>query len=37
MRVRTLAVVPLAAAALFGTTAAAWPSATADPPRHPPR
>ena len=36
MRVRTLAVVPLAAAALFGTTAAAWPSATADPPQAPP-
>ena len=36
MRLRTLAVVPLAAAALFGTTAAAWPSATADPPQAPP-
>jgi Alpha/beta hydrolase len=36
MRVRTLAVVPLAAAALFGTTAAAWPSNTAAVPQAPP-
>ncbi|HLN69635.1 MAG TPA: alpha/beta hydrolase, partial [Streptosporangiaceae bacterium] len=36
MRLRTLAVVPLAAAALFGTTAAAWPAATAPLPQAPP-
>ena len=36
MRLRSLAVVPLAAAALFGTTAAAWPSGTAAVPQAPP-
>ena len=36
MRLHNLAVVPLVAAALFGTTAAAWPSATADAPQAPP-
>ena len=36
MRLRNLAVAPLVAAALFGTTAAAWPSATADAPQAPP-
>jgi Alpha/beta hydrolase len=36
MRYRTLAAVPLVAAAMFGTTAAAWPSATADMPQAPP-
>ena len=33
MRLRYLAAAPLLAAAMFGTTAAAWPSATADPPQ----
>jgi len=36
MRLRYLAAGPLIAAAMFGTTAAAWPSATADPPQAPP-
>jgi Alpha/beta hydrolase len=36
MRLRYLAAAPLLAAAMFGTTAAAWPSATADPPQAPP-
>jgi hypothetical protein len=36
MRPRYLAAAPLVAAAMFGTTAAAWPSATADPPPAPP-
>jgi hypothetical protein len=36
MRLRSLAVVPLIAAALFGTTAAAWPPATAPLPQAPP-
>ena len=36
MRLRYLAAAPLVAAAMFGTTAAAWPSATADPPPAPP-
>ena len=36
MRVRYLAAAPLLAAAMFGTTAAAWPSATADLPPAPP-
>ena len=36
MRVRSLAVVPLVAAAMLGTTAAAWPSSTAAPPQPPP-
>ena len=36
MRFRTLAAVPLVAAAMFGTTAAAWPSGAADPPQAPP-
>ena len=36
MRFRYLAVVPLAAAALLGTTAAAWPAATAPLPQAPP-
>jgi hypothetical protein len=36
MRLRHLAVVPLAAAAIFGTTAAAWPSSTAAVPQPPP-
>jgi len=36
MRYRYLAAGPLIAAAMFGTTAAAWPSATADPPQAPP-
>jgi hypothetical protein len=36
MRFRTLAAVPLVAAALFGTTAAAWPAATAATPQAPP-
>jgi len=36
MRFRTLAVVPLVAAALLGTTAAAWPPATAPLPQAPP-
>jgi hypothetical protein len=36
MRLRTLAAVPLVAAALFGTTAAAWPAATAATPQAPP-
>jgi hypothetical protein len=36
MRLRYLAAAPLLAAAMFGTTAAAWPSATADPPQPPP-
>jgi hypothetical protein len=35
-RVRYLAAAPLLAVAMFGTTAAAWPSATADPPQAPP-
>ena len=36
MRLRYLAAAPLFAAVMFGTTAAAWPSATADPPQPPP-
>ena len=36
MRLRYLAAGPLVAAAMFGSTAAAWPSATADPPQAPP-
>ncbi len=36
MRLRTLAAVPLVAAAVFGTTAAAWPAATAATPQAPP-
>jgi len=36
MRLRYLSAAPLVAAAMFGTTAAAWPSATADPPQPPP-
>jgi Alpha/beta hydrolase len=36
MRLRYLAAVPLLAAVMFGTTAAAWPSATADSPQPPP-
>jgi len=36
MRLRYLAAAPLLAAAMFGTTAAAWPSATADAPQAPP-
>jgi len=36
MKLRTLAAAPLVAAALFGTTAAAWPSATAATPQAPP-
>jgi Alpha/beta hydrolase len=36
MKLRTLAIVPLTVAALFGTTAAAWPAATADRPQAPP-
>ena len=36
MRIRYLAAGPLLALAMFGTTAAAWPSATADPPQPPP-
>ena len=36
MRLRYLAAGPLIAAAMFGTTAAAWPSATADAPQAPP-
>ncbi len=32
MRLRYLAAAPLLVAAMFGTTAAAWPSATAGPP-----
>ena len=36
MRLRYLAAVPLAAAAMFGTTAAAWPSSTAAVPQAPP-
>ena len=36
MRLRYLAVVPLAAAAIFGTTAAAWPANTAAVPQPPP-
>jgi Alpha/beta hydrolase len=36
MKLRYLAAAPLVAAAMFGTTAAAWPSATADPPPAPP-
>jgi len=36
MRLRTMAAVPLVAAALFGTTAAAWPAATAATPQAPP-
>jgi Alpha/beta hydrolase len=36
MRLRSLAVVPLVTAALFGTTAAAWPPATAPLPEAPP-
>jgi len=37
MRLRSLAAVPLVAAAVFGTTAAVWPSATAAMPQAPPR
>jgi hypothetical protein len=36
MKLRYLAAAPLLAVAMFGTTAAAWPSATADPPQAPP-
>ena len=36
MRLRYLAAAPLLAAVMFGTTAAAWPSATADAPQAPP-
>jgi hypothetical protein len=36
MRLRHLAAAPLLVAAMFGTTAAAWPSAIADPPQAPP-
>jgi hypothetical protein len=36
MRLRSLAVVPLVAAAMLGTTAAAWPSSTAAKPQAPP-
>jgi len=36
MRLRTLAAIPLVAAAVFGTTAAAWPAATAATPQAPP-
>jgi hypothetical protein len=36
MRLRSLAVVPLVMAALFGTSAAAWPTATAPRPQAPP-
>jgi hypothetical protein len=36
MRLRYLAAAPLLAAVMFGTTAAAWPAATADPPQAPP-
>jgi hypothetical protein len=36
MRLRYRAAAPLLAAAMFGTTAAAWPSATANPPPAPP-
>ena len=36
MRIRYLTAGPLLALAMFGTTAAAWPSATADPPQPPP-
>src|SRR5689334_23369022 len=36
MRLRSLAAAPLVAAAMFGTTAAAWPSATAALPQAPP-
>ena len=36
MRLRSLAAAPLVAAAMFGTTAAAWPSATAAMPQAPP-
>jgi hypothetical protein len=36
MRIRYLAAAPMLVAAMFGTTAAAWPSATADPPQAPP-
>ena len=37
MRIRYLAAAPLVAAAMFGTTAAAWPAGTAAVPRHRPR
>ena len=37
MRLRYLAAAPLLVAAMFGTTAAAWPSATAGPPPAPAR
>ena len=37
MRLRYLAAAPLVAVAMFGTTAAAWPSARSPCPRHPPR
>src|SRR5580692_2220136 len=36
MRIRYLAAAPMLVAAMFGTTAAAWPSATADAPQAPP-
>ena len=36
MRLRSLAAAPLVAAAMFGTTAAAWPSGTAAVPQAPP-
>ena len=35
MRLRYLAAAPLVAAAMFGTTAAAWPSSTAAMPQAP--
>jgi hypothetical protein len=37
MRLRYLAAAPLVAVAMFGTTAAAWPSSTAAVPQDPPR
>src|SRR5690349_10610926 len=36
MKLRSLAVAPLVAAAMLGTTAAAWPSSTAPMPQAPP-
>src|SRR5438477_13192004 len=36
MKLRSLAVAPLVAAAMLGTTAAAWPSSTAAAPQAPP-
>ena len=35
MKLRSLAVVPLVAAAMLGTTAAAWPSSRPPRPSHP--